>query len=159
MIDLAETFFATALHLDLKKSVCLYSKGATKDLLSLTSGISNSPAIHHQHVVHMLNQLNPQGRPFVFSYVDNILIFGGKEAQTQTLMRKLLAISQETGFKVVLEKVRLVLPQVSYLGIVVGQEGRQADQRKVRVLIKMSPPSCNPKSTARRIQFSQPTLL
>lgn len=69
------------------------------------------------------------------------MIFGGKEAQTPTLTGKLLAIIQETGFKVVLDKAQLVLPQVTYLGIVAGQEERQVDQRKVRALIKMPTPS------------------
>lgn len=47
----------------------------------------------------MLDQLSPSDRPLVYSYVDDILVFGQLETQVQRLTEAVLALIQDTGFK------------------------------------------------------------
>lgn len=89
----------------------------------------------------MLNCLSPQERPFIASYVDDSLIFGETQDQVQQLTDSVLTLIQKAGFKVNLEKAQLERAQVTYLGMIIGKEGRQVDQQKVRALIEVPAPT------------------
>lgn len=141
VIDLANCFFAIPLHPDSQDRFAFTIRDQQYTFQRLPQGFQDSPAIAHRHVVDMLDQLSPADRLLVFSYVDDILVFGELETQVQRLTEDVLTLIQDTGFKVSLEKAQLVQTQVSYLGIIIGQEGRQVDQRKVRALIEMPAPT------------------
>lgn len=95
----------------------------------------------HRHVADMLANLSQQERPFVFSCVEDILIWGETKEQVQKLTETVLALIQEAGFKVNVEKAQGVQPPVTCLGIVARKEGRPVDRRRVKGLLNMSAPS------------------
>lgn len=92
VINLANCFFVIPLHPDSQDWFAFTIKRQQWTFCHLSQEYHNSLAIAHRHVVNMLDQLSPQERPFVFSYVNDILIFGETKEQTQTLTEKVLAL-------------------------------------------------------------------
>nr|XP_032654523.1 uncharacterized protein LOC116835636 [Chelonoidis abingdonii] len=99
VIDLANCFFAIPLHPDSQDRFVFTIRDQQYTFRRLPQGFQDSPAIAHKHVVDMLDQLSPSDRPFVYSYVDDILVFGQLETQVQRLTEDVLALIQDTGFK------------------------------------------------------------
>lgn len=76
VIDLANCFFAIPLHPESQHRFAFTVKEQQFAFCRLPQGFQDSPAVAYWHVVDMQDRLNPQERPFVFSCVDDILIFG-----------------------------------------------------------------------------------
>lgn len=102
----------------------------------LPQGFHSTTSIVHQRVAQMLFQLDQGDKPWVLSYVDDILVAGKNQKTTKARTRRVLKLIQETGFKAKLEKAQLVRPKVDYLGMTIGAEGREIQASKLEAICR-----------------------
>ncbi|XP_030076362.1 LOW QUALITY PROTEIN: uncharacterized protein LOC115481414, partial [Microcaecilia unicolor] len=108
VIDLANCFFAIQLHPESQDRFAFTFQDKQYTFTRLPQGFHNSPTLCHLHVTQMLEKLGVQDRKYVHSYVDDILIVGSDREEVQGRTERVLALIQETGFKVNLGKAQLV---------------------------------------------------
>ena len=73
--------------------------------------------------------------------VDDFLIHGEDQRDIDQKLRAVLNRSREVGLKFNLNKVKLRVPEVSYVGHILSSEGLKPDPEKVRAIDEMPPPT------------------
>ena len=73
--------------------------------------------------------------------VDDFLIHGKDQIDTDQKLRRVLARCREVGLKFNPKKVNLRVPEVSYVGHVFSAEGLKPDPDKIRAISEMPPHS------------------
>ena len=73
--------------------------------------------------------------------VDDFLIHGKDQTDADQKLRRVLDRSREVGLKFNPKKVKLRVPEVSYVGHVFSAEGLKPDPDKIRAISEMPPPS------------------
>lgn len=102
---------------------------------TLFFGISSAPEIYQREMDKLF-----EGVP-VEIIVDDFLIHGKDQIDTDQKLRRVLARSREVGLKFNPKKVKLRVPEVSYVGQVFSAEGLKPDPEKIRAISEMPPPS------------------
>lgn len=98
-------------------------------------------SILHRRVTRMLAQLSPEYKGWVSSYVDDIVISGRTQEETESLTKEVLQLIRSTGFKVKLWKVQLVKPEVDYLGLKLSARGWEVQENKRKDVANTPTPS------------------
>ena len=73
--------------------------------------------------------------------LNDFLIHGKDQIDTDQKLRRVLARSREVGLKFNPKKVKLSVPEVSYVGHVFAAEGLKPEPDIIRVSSEMPPPS------------------
>ena len=73
--------------------------------------------------------------------MDDFLIHGKDQTDADQKLRRVLDRSREVGLKFNPKKVKLRVPEVSYVGHVFSAEGLKPDPDKIRAISEMPPPS------------------
>ena len=73
--------------------------------------------------------------------VDDFLIHGEDQRDMDQKLRAVLDKSREVGLKFNPQKVRLRVPEVSYVGHILSSEGLKPDPEKIRAINQMPPPT------------------
>ena len=94
-------------------------------------GLSNSPA-RFQSVMNRIFQ--PLLNKCVTVYLDDILIFSRTAEEHIHHLRQVFDILRQNQFVVSKEKSQFNLPEVHYLGHIVGREGLKVDSKKVQAV-------------------------
>ena len=101
----------------------------------LPFGISSAPEIYQREMDKLF-----EGVP-VEIIVDDFLIHGKDQTDADQKLRRVLDRSREVGLKFNPKKVKLRVPEVSYVGHVFSAEGLKPDPDKIRAISEMPPPS------------------
>ena len=72
--------------------------------------------------------------------VHDFLVHGKDQSEVDDKMRRVLDRSREVGLKFNLKKVKLRVPEVSYVGHLFSAEGLKPDPEKIRAINDMPPP-------------------
>ena len=72
--------------------------------------------------------------------MDDFLIHGKDQLEVDDELRRVLDKSRELGLKFNPKKVKLRLPEVSYVGHLFSSEGLKPDPEKIRAINEMPPP-------------------
>ena len=100
----------------------------------LPFGISSVPEIYQSEMDKLF-----QGVP-VEIIEDDFFIHSKDQIDTDQKLRRVLARSREVGLKFNPKKVKLRVPEVSYVGHVFSAEGLKPDPDKIRPISEMPPP-------------------
>ncbi|XP_040455017.1 uncharacterized protein LOC121090492 [Falco naumanni] len=136
VVDLSNSSFAIPLAADSRARFAFTFRGQQYLFTRLPQGFHSTTSIVHRRVAQMLLQLPRGDQPWVFSYVDDILITGRSPKETRARTKTVLKLIQKTGFKAKFEKVQLVQPKVDYLGMTIGAEGREIQASKLEAISK-----------------------
>lgn len=140
VVDLSNSSFAIPLAPGSRARFAFTFRGQQYLFTRLPQGFHSTTSIIHWRVVQMLSHLAPADKPWVISYVDDILIAGESQEETEARTRTVLKLIQATGFKAKFEKAQLVQPKVDYLGMTVGAEGREIQASKLEAISKAPRP-------------------
>ena len=72
--------------------------------------------------------------------LDDFLVHGKDQSEVDEKMKRVLDRSREVGLKFNLKKVKLRVPEVSYVGHLFSAEGLKPDPEKIRAINDMPPP-------------------
>ncbi|XP_061846216.1 uncharacterized protein LOC133624927 [Colius striatus] len=140
VVDLSNASFAIPLATSSRALFAFTFRGQQYLFTRLPPGYHSTTSIVHRRVARMLSLLAPEDQPWVFSYVDDILITGKSQNETKVRTRRVLQLIQSTGFKAKFEKAQLVQPEVNYLGIAIGAKGRGIQASKLEAICKIPRP-------------------
>ena len=100
----------------------------------LPFGISPAPELYQREMDRLF-----EGVP-VEIIVDDFLVHGKDQSEVDEKMRRVLDKSREVGLKFNPTKVKLRVPEVSYVGHLFSSEGLKPDPEKIRAINEMPPP-------------------
>ena len=100
----------------------------------LPFGISPAPELYQREIDRLF-----EGVP-VEIIVDDFLVHGKDQSEVDEKMRRVLDRSREVGLKFNPKKVKLRVPEVSYVGHLFSAEGLKPDPEKIRAINDMPPP-------------------
>ncbi|CAM5076475.1 unnamed protein product [Natator depressus] len=101
-------------------------------------GCHDAPGI--AHVTRMWDQLPDLDKPWVTSYVDDILITAISQEECKHRTKLILGTVEKTGFKLSWNKAQLVQQEVEYLGTILEQEGCTIIKQTVEILSTLPKP-------------------
>ena len=79
--------------------------------------------------------------PGVECLVDDILVYGENVSEHNENLYRMLERCRQIGLKLNKEKVELRVPEVKYVGHVIGRDGLKVDPEKVRAIVNMPEPT------------------
>ncbi|XP_053918607.1 uncharacterized protein LOC128851719 isoform X2 [Cuculus canorus] len=123
-VDLSNASYAIPLAGGCSTKFAFTFRGRQYLFTRLPQGFHSTNSIIHRRVTEMLLRLAKRDRPWVVSYVDDILIAGKNQMETEARTTRVLKLIEETGFKAKFEKAQLVQPEVDYLKMTIGAKGR-----------------------------------
>ena len=141
VIDLANAFHSIKLDPRCWYKFAFTFRGQQFAFKRTPQGFHSSPSICHAHVVQMWEELLPESKPHVLSYVDDMLVHSDSEERTREITREVLGLIAKFGFKASRQKAQLVQTKVKYLGLSLGTEGRTPDSQRVEVIAKLPAPT------------------
>uniref|UniRef100_A0A8B9IUK9 ribonuclease H n=1 Tax=Amazona collaria TaxID=241587 RepID=A0A8B9IUK9_9PSIT len=136
VVDLSNSSYSIPLAEGSRARFAFTFRGQQYLFTRLPQGFHSTPDIVNQRVTQMLSQLGQGDKPWVISYTDDILIAGRSYEETRDRTRAVLELIQKTGFKAKFEKAQLVQPKVVYLGMTIGDKGREIHASKLEDIIK-----------------------
>ncbi|XP_064002645.1 uncharacterized protein LOC135176999 [Pogoniulus pusillus] len=134
VVDLSNASFAIPLAAGSRASFAFTFRNRQYLFTRLPQGFHSTTSIIHRRVAQMLSQIDQGDSPWLFSYVDDILITGQTQKETKARTRRVLNLIQNTGFKAKFEKAQLVQPKVVYLGMRIGPKGREITDRMLETI-------------------------
>lgn len=104
----------------------------------LPFGLKPSPTIFQQVIEGVLAEVSGDGVIKVF--IDDIVICAMSEAECLQKTREILALLRKRNFSISPEKLQLCVPEIRYLGHVVGHGTLAADPKKIELLLQLPRP-------------------
>ena len=97
-------------------------------------GISPAPEIYQREMARLFEGVA------VEIIVDDFLIHGKDQLEVDERLKRVLDKSREVGLKLNTKKVKLRVPEVSYVGHLFSSEGLKPDPEKIRAINEIPPP-------------------
>lgn len=101
-------------------------------------GLSNAPASWQRLIDQVLGA---DLEPYVFVYLDDIIVFSPDFQTHLELLRKVFDRLTAAGLTLSKEKCKFCCPSLKYLGFVVDSQGVHVDVEKVEAILKVPPPT------------------
>lgn len=100
-------------------------------------GLSNSPATFQRLMDHILG---PELEPFVFVYLDDIIIVSNTFEKHLEILKEIFNRLSNAGLTLSKEKCKFCLPQLEYLGYVIDKRGLHVNPNKVKAILDIPTP-------------------
>ena len=104
--------------------------------LRLPFGINSAQEVFHKRVSQLFEDIEG-----VATYIDDILIFAKDKEEHDRRLRKVLQRAREVNLRFNIEKSKIGIRQVKYLGHTLSQEGLKPDPSKVQAIAEMETPT------------------
>jgi len=101
-------------------------------------GLTNAPSTFQDMMNHVLSDLLDVG---VLAYMDDILVYSKTEDDHNRLVKEVLKRLQDNGLAVSPEKCVWKAEEVEFLGYVIGRNGTQMSQNKVKAVLSWPQPT------------------
>jgi len=141
-LDISNGFWTCPLAKEDQGKFAFTSRGRQWTWSRLPQGFCNSPTLFHQVLASFIDPVRKQienDGSVVLQYVDDILIASPTKFKHLTAVQTVLNALQNGGFKVNLKKAQLALPEVTYLGQIVGVHGRRITPERVKAIELLKP--------------------
>ncbi|KAL7292652.1 hypothetical protein TKK_0013778 [Trichogramma kaykai] len=137
-IDLSQAYHQIPLHPDSMKitAFALENKGLFH-YKRLPYGLCNSPATFQRA---MDNLFGPKWQPYVFIYMDDIIIATPTFAEHKDWVTKVIEKLNEAELTINKEKSEFCCEQVKFLGYIIDREGLRTDPEKVKAVLDCKSP-------------------
>ena len=100
-------------------------------------GLSNAPATFQSRINEILH---PYLDVFCTAYIDDVLVYSDTLEQHRSHVKCVLAALQEAGLQLDIGKCEFETTQVTYLGLVISDQGVQMDSSKVSCILDWHTP-------------------
>uniref|UniRef100_A0A1Y1NGJ5 RNA-directed DNA polymerase n=1 Tax=Photinus pyralis TaxID=7054 RepID=A0A1Y1NGJ5_PHOPY len=137
-LDIKSAYWQVALDEESKQYTAFTVPGrGLYQFTRLPYGLHNAPATF-QRLVDVV--LGPDLEPFVFCYLDDIIIVTPNFEKHLTVLSEVLHRLRNAGLSLNKEKSKFCRPELKYLGYVVNHSGLHVDLDKVQCIINLPKP-------------------
>ncbi|XP_067304216.1 uncharacterized protein [Pseudorasbora parva] len=143
-LDISNTFWTCPLAKEDPGKFAFTCRGRQWAWCRLPQGFCNSPTLFHQVLASFIDPVRKtveNDGSFVLKYVDDILIASPSKFKHLTAVRTVLNALKDGEFKANLKKAQLALPEVTYLGQIVGVHDRRITPERVKAIVKLPKPN------------------
>lgn len=137
-LDLKNAYFQIPMAADSKEITAFTVPGmGLFQFLRLVQGLTNAPATF-QRLLDWL--IGPKMEPFVFVYLDDIIIITQTFEQHLEQLEIVLKKIHKAGFTINREKSHFCCREVKYLGFIVNSQGLSVDKEKILPILEYPEP-------------------
>lgn len=137
-IDIKSAYWQVPVAESSREYTAFTIPGGLYQFKKMPFGLSNSPATFQRLID---NVLGADMQPFVFVYLDDIIIISPDFESHLESLTKVFDRLISAGLTVNREKCQFCLPQLKYLGYVVDRLGLRVDPEKVEAILNIPSPS------------------
>ena len=134
--DATHGFWHIELDEESSKSLTFNTPFGRYRYLRLPFGITSASEVFSKRLQELFKDL-----PGVECLVDDILVHGETVVEHDQNLIRMLERCRQIGLKLNKEKVELRVPEVKYVGHIIGKDGLKVDPEKVRAIVNMPVPS------------------
>ena len=134
-IDFTGSFHQLLLARDFSKYTGFVLPWGVFAYCSMPMGLKTSPEAFQSYMQSILGHL-----PFVFIYIDDILLMSKSIAQSLEHVSEVLVICAKNKVRINFEKSWFIQWKIKYLGFILSQTGLSPNFAKVESLLAMPPP-------------------
>ena len=137
-IDLTSAYFQIPLEKSSReKTAFIVPRKGLFQFKRMPQGLHTSPATWQRFIDRVLGE---DLKPYVFVYLDDIIIVSQTFEDHLILLEKVLSRLESAGLTINLEKSKFCRQELKYLGYVVNERGLHVDPEKVRAISEYKRP-------------------
>ena len=127
-LDLASGYWQVEMNKKDKEKTAFISQFGLYEFNVMPFGLKNAPATFQRLMNHILQEFLYE---FVAVYLDDIIIYSTTYENHIQHLRKVFQAIKQANLMIKLKKCHFCLPNITYLGHVVGRNGLQPDPAKI----------------------------
>ena len=135
-IDFADAYLQVEVDNKSKELLTINTHRGLYQYNRLPFGVKSAPGIFQQIMDTMLADV-----PGAAAYLDDVIVVGRTEEEHRANLDTVFKRIEEFGFHIRLDKCKLFMPQVKYLGFIIDKYGRRPDPAKIEAIQNMPPPT------------------
>ena len=139
VLDATSGFWRIKLDEKSSESLTFHTPFGQYQYLRMPFGINSAPEIFQKRMTQVFDDLSG-----VNTIADDILICGRNKAEHNHRLEQVLERSRKVGLKLNRSKMKIMTPEVSYIGHVLTSYGLKTDPSKVRAVEEMPSPADKP---------------
>ena len=117
-LDLASGFHQTPLKKESKQYTAFITEDHTGQFERMNFGLANAPFYFEKLMNKVLGRV---GRDVAFNFFDDTIIFANSWTDLMSKLRIVLELLKKAGLTLNLKKCRFAMPEISFVGYVVGR--------------------------------------
>lgn len=135
-VDLVKAFYQIPVHQNDIPKTAIITPFGLYEFLFMPFGLRNAAQTFQRHMDSIFRDL-----PFVFAYIDDLLIFSKSEAEHRLHLRTVLQRLNQHGLHISIEKCTFCVSEIDFLGFRISSEGLLPIPEKVECLENFPKPT------------------
>ena len=136
-LDLGKAFWQVPFSDSSKQKAAIITQNGIFEFQTMPFGLSGAPATFQSLMMKVLKAVVWK---YALCYVDDVIIFSRNFKEHLKLIDKILKPIKNAGLNISPNKCKFAQQKVHYLGHILGRNGIETDERKVKKIKNLVPP-------------------
>jgi len=137
-IDLVKAYWNIPIYLPHIEKTAVVSPAGLYEYVRMSFGLKNAPSTWMRFIMSVLGDL-----PFIFVYVDDILVFAENEELHLQYLETLLQRLNEYNLTINEKKSRFLCSDLEFLGFKISEDSMEPTQERIEYIRNLQPPKTN----------------